>query len=86
MMSQLNRGQYFLITNVSQSTCSTSSSSSDEQAVDLSSHSYELPFIIADEDLTFNGKPLNLLVEEDSRKCLMNLRPKIRGRSRQNDK
>ncbi|CAD6503490.1 BgTH12-03153 [Blumeria graminis f. sp. triticale] len=89
-MSKLNRGEYFLITNVSSQTTdkyysapSSISSTSQEQAIDLNTQSWKLPYFIADEDLTFNGKPLNKLVEEDSLRCLYGSKFQIRGRSRQ---
>jgi hypothetical protein len=52
--------QYYLITNVR----STSSSSSDQE-IDLHAQSWKLPYTIDDKDLMFDGKPLNLLYEEN---------------------
>ena len=37
----------------------------DNQEVDLSSHSWQFPTIIDDVDITFDGKPLCDLYEED---------------------
>lgn len=50
--------QYYLITNVS-------SYSPADKEIDLNAESWKLPYSIDDSDLTFDGKPLNLLYEEN---------------------
>jgi hypothetical protein len=59
MSSQGSDKQYYLITNVHSST-----TSSDKQT-DLHAQSWKLPYSIDDKDLMFDGKPLNLLYEEN---------------------
>lgn len=54
--------QYYLITNVHSS---SSSSSGSEREIDLHAQSWKLPYSIEDKDLMFDGKPLNLLYEEN---------------------
>jgi len=56
--------QYYLITNV-RSTHTTTSSTTTEREIDLHAQSWQLPFEVDDKDLTFDGKPLNLLYEEN---------------------
>ncbi|PMD26352.1 hypothetical protein NA56DRAFT_563732 [Hyaloscypha hepaticicola] len=60
MSSQGSDKQYYLITNVHSST----THSSDKQ-IDLHAQSWKLPYSIDDKDLMFDGKPLNLLYEEN---------------------
>jgi hypothetical protein len=60
MSSQGSDKQYYLITNVHSST----TTSSDKQ-IDLHAQSWKLPYSIDDKDLMFDGKPLNLLYEEN---------------------
>jgi hypothetical protein len=48
--------RYYLITNVATKT---------DGEVDLHADSWELPYHIDDADLTFDGKPLNMLYEEN---------------------
>jgi len=48
--------QYYLITNVVAKT---------DAEVDLNAESWKLPYSIDDSDLMFDGKPLNLLYEEN---------------------
>jgi len=50
--------QYYLITNVQPPT-------TKENEVDLQTQSWELPYTIDDADLMFDGKPLNMLYEEN---------------------
>ncbi|TVY54788.1 hypothetical protein LSUE1_G009465, partial [Lachnellula suecica] len=52
------QNQYYLITNVQ-------TSSKDKKEVDLQSQSWQLPYEVDDGDLTFDGKPLNMLYEEN---------------------
>lgn len=49
---------YYLITNV------VTSQPADVE-IDLNAESWKLPYNIDDSDLTFDGKPLNLLYEEN---------------------
>jgi hypothetical protein len=49
--------QYYLITNVA--------AKEADREIDLNAESWELPYSIDDSDLTFDGKPLNLLYEEN---------------------
>jgi hypothetical protein len=66
MASQNSDKQYYLITGVRTSSNSSSSSSSkEEREVDLHAQSWKLPYSIDDKDLMFDGKPLNLLYEEN---------------------
>jgi len=51
--------QYYLITNVS------SPSQDKNKEIDLHTQSWKLPYSIEDADLTFDGKPLNMLYEEN---------------------
>jgi hypothetical protein len=51
--------QYLLITNV------VASNATDAEIIDLQAESWKLPYSIDDGDLTFDGKPLNLLYEEN---------------------
>lgn len=48
--------QYFLITNVVAKT---------DGEIDLHAEPWKLPYSIDDADLTFDGKPLNMLYEEN---------------------
>jgi hypothetical protein len=57
-MSTQAEKQYYLITNVS-------SYSYADKEIDLNAESWKLPYSIDDSDLTFDGKPLNLLYEEN---------------------
>jgi hypothetical protein len=59
--------QYYYLSSSSSSTTSSSSSKSTKtsDALDKSAESWKLPYSIEDEDLTFDGKPLNLLYEEN---------------------
>ncbi|KAF7863817.1 hypothetical protein EAF04_006782 [Stromatinia cepivora] len=50
--------QYFLITNV------TATSNANIE-FDLQAEAWRLPYSISDSDLTFDGKPLNMLYEEN---------------------
>jgi hypothetical protein len=52
--------QYYLITNVHSNT-----HSSNDRAIDLHAQSWKLPYSIDDKDLMFDGKPLNMLYEEN---------------------
>jgi hypothetical protein len=61
MASQSSDKQYYLITNVH----SSSSSSGTDREIDLHAQSWKLPYTIDDKDLMFDGKPLNLLYEEN---------------------
>jgi len=59
MSSQNNSDkQYYLITNVQSSTTT-------DREIDLHAESWKLPYTIDDSDLTFDGKPLNMLYEEN---------------------
>jgi len=49
---------YLLITNVVASTTT-------ENEIDLHAEAWKLPYSIDDSDLTFDGKPLNMLHEEN---------------------
>jgi hypothetical protein len=60
MASQNSDRQYYLITNVN----STTSSSKDRE-IDLHAQSWKLPYEVDDKDLMFDGKPLNMLYEEN---------------------
>jgi len=51
--------QYYLITNVVTTVAKT------DAEIDLNAESWKLPYSIDDSDLTFDGKPLNLLYEEN---------------------
>jgi len=64
MASQTSDKQYYLITGVRTSS-SSSSSSTNEREIDLRDQSWKLPYSIDDKDLTFDGKPLNMLYEEN---------------------
>ncbi|KAH8594788.1 hypothetical protein B0O99DRAFT_175409 [Bisporella sp. PMI_857] len=55
-----NGRQYLLITNVP-----IRKTSSADAEIDLYAASWNLPYNIDDADLTFDGKPLNLLYEEN---------------------
>lgn len=70
--------QYYLITNVQ------NTNSSKDKEIDLHSQSWELPYTIDDSDLTFDGKPLNMLYEENRWVAEHETRDarKARGRSR----
>jgi len=57
--------QYYLITNVRSTHSSSTSSSASEREIELHAQSWQLPFEVDDKDLTFDGKPLNLLYEEN---------------------
>lgn len=48
--------EWYLITNVAAKT---------DAEIDLSAESWKLPYSIDDSDLTFDGKPLNMLYEEN---------------------
>jgi len=53
------QNQYYLITNVHSPT------TPKEKEIDLGAASWKLPYTIDDSDLTFDGKPLNMLYEEN---------------------
>lgn len=53
--------QYYLITNVQ----STTTTSSNDREIDLHAQSWQLPYEVDDKDLMFDGKPLNMLYEEN---------------------
>lgn len=53
--------QYYLITNVS----SPTQYGGTDAEIDLHAESWRLPYSIEDSELTFDGKPLNLLYEEN---------------------
>jgi len=55
--------QYYLITNVN--------AAKADAEIDLHAKSWQLPYSIEDEDLTFDGKPLNMLYEENRWKAGM---------------
>jgi len=57
--------QYYLITNVQASSSSSTTTTTSKDEIDLHSESWKLPYSIDDEDLTFDGKPLNMLYEEN---------------------
>lgn len=61
---QAHQQQYYLITNVS-------SHQQTPEEFDLQSNntSWKLPYTIDDEDLMFDGKPLNMLYEENRMKA-----------------
>jgi hypothetical protein len=61
MASSSSDKQYYLITNVR----TTSSSQQDQREMDLHAQSWKLPYTIDDKDLMFDGKPLNMLYEEN---------------------
>ncbi|KAN0090566.1 hypothetical protein V8E51_019145 [Hyaloscypha variabilis] len=61
MASSSSDKQYYLITNVR----TTSSSQQDQREIDLHAQSWKLPYTIDDKDLMFDGKPLNMLYEEN---------------------
>jgi len=68
------QNQYYLITNVhcspnNNSNNSSTSSSTKEKEIDLRAASWKLPYSIDDSDLTFDGKPLNMLYEENKWKA-----------------
>jgi len=71
--------QYYLITNVH----STSSSANDRET-DLHAQSWQLPYEVDDKDLMFDGKPLNMLYEENRYMAEHHVRQsrEHRGRSR----
>jgi hypothetical protein len=52
--------QYYLITNVHSTT-----TSSNDREIDLHAQSWQLPYEVDDKDLMFDGKPLNMLYEEN---------------------
>jgi len=58
-MSHTPSKQYYLITNVSSPT------QDKNKEIDLHTQSWKLPYSIDDGDLTFDGKPLNMLYEEN---------------------
>jgi hypothetical protein len=60
MASQNSDKQYYLITNVHSTT-----SSPNDREVDLHAQSWQLPYEVDDKDLMFDGKPLNMLYEEN---------------------
>ena len=82
-MSTQAEQQYYLITNVS-SHCQPA-----EKEIDLHAESWKLPYSIDDADLTFDGKPLNLLYEENrwtAEHHVSASKEKSRGRSRKSKK
>ncbi|CAG8957996.1 hypothetical protein HYALB_00002455 [Hymenoscyphus albidus] len=77
-----NQQQYYLITNVT-STYHQQQTSREEFDLKSSNTSWKLPYTIDDEDLTFDGKPLNMLYEENRMKAeRRDERKPSRGRSR----
>lgn len=83
-----NSPRYYLITNVHANT-------SPEAEIDLHAASWKLPYSIDDSDLTFDGKPLNMLYEEnrwqaehvtDEKSTQSKTSTDSRGRSRQSKK
>ena len=56
--------QYYLITNVH-----SSNHSANDREIDLHAQSWKLPYTIDDKDLCFDGKPLNMLYEENRYKA-----------------
>lgn len=71
--------QYYLITNVH------SPSTTKEKEIDLRAASWKLPYSIDDSDLTFDGKPLNMLYEENKYKVeheRVSSRDEKRGRTK----
>jgi hypothetical protein len=60
--SHTNSPRYYLITNISPNTLL---SSPTEHEIDLHAESWKLPYSIDDSDLMFDGKPLNMLYEEN---------------------
>ncbi|KAH6714342.1 hypothetical protein BKA61DRAFT_734851 [Leptodontidium sp. MPI-SDFR-AT-0119] len=72
--SQDNHTRYFLNTNFS-------SNQDLETEIDMNADSWKLPVSIDDSQVTFDGKPLSLLYEENRRKAEDELQQ--RGRSRE---
>jgi len=60
--SHCDSPRYYLITNISQNTLLASPT---EHEIDLHAESWKLPYSIDDSDLMFDGKPLNMLYEEN---------------------
>ena len=60
-MTQAEQKQYFLITNVV--------ANNNDAEIDLHAESWKLPYSIDDSDLQFDGKPLNMLYEENKWKA-----------------
>lgn len=67
--SSSSQKQYYLITNVSSSYSPSPYTNTTyytkEEEIDLHAESWKLPYSIDDSDLTFDGKPLNMLYEEN---------------------
>jgi len=63
--SSATQNQEYHITSTSNTTPSTSNPSSKDKDSALRVSSWKLPYSIDDSDLTFDGKPLNLLYEEN---------------------
>jgi hypothetical protein len=61
IMTQAEQKQYFLITNVV--------ANNNDAEIDLHAESWKLPYSIDDSDLQFDGKPLNMLYEENKWKA-----------------
>lgn len=78
--SSQSQKQYYL-TN-SNSTSTTSNNSNTAKEVE---ESWKLPYAIEDEDLVFDGKPLNMLYEEN-RECETRDKGEKRGRGRSRQK
>jgi hypothetical protein len=60
-MTQAEQKHYFLITNVV--------ANNNDAEIDLDAESWKLPYSIDDSDLQFDGKPLNMLYEENKWKA-----------------
>jgi hypothetical protein len=58
MATNTENKQYYLITNVV-------ANHHTEAEIDLHAENWKLPYTIDDSDLTFDGKPLNMLYEEN---------------------
>ncbi|KUJ15254.1 uncharacterized protein LY89DRAFT_735383 [Mollisia scopiformis] len=61
--STSSQKQYYLITDLPLR--SSTDFPAAEEVIDLHAESWKLPYSIDDEDLTFDGKPLNMLYEEN---------------------
>lgn len=55
----MSQKQYYLITDT------PLRATTETAEIDLHAESWKLPYSIDDEDLTFDGKPLNMLYEEN---------------------
>ncbi|TVY31383.1 hypothetical protein LSUB1_G008449, partial [Lachnellula subtilissima] len=82
--------QYYLLATSTSTTASTSTSTSTNTTSSSNTTkaiegSWELPYAIEDEDLVFDGKPLNMLYEEN-RECETRDKGEKRGRGRSRKK